>query len=67
MIRSLQPRAQLCSGTTVQRRIMQLYNDRHQGVKQMIATLDSKISIALDLWTSPAQTPFFGLVGRSLP
>ena len=32
----------------------------------MIATLDSKISIALDLWTSPAQTPFFGLVGHFL-
>ena len=64
MIRSLQPRAQLCCGTTLQRRAMKLYDVNREAIDQKLAMLDSKISIALDLWTSPAQMPFFGLVGH---
>ena len=43
---------------------MKLYDVKREAIDQKLAMLDSKISIALDLWTSPAQMPFFGLVGH---
>jgi hypothetical protein len=62
MIRTCNPKARLPCATTIQRRIMAMYDEQKILRDVKLSSIKSKVSFAIDLWTSPNQIPFMGIV-----
>ena len=62
MARSAPSPPMIPSAMTIRRRLESLVKDRQQHILRMLPA-DSKLSIALDCWTSPFSQAFMAITG----
>lgn len=64
LIYTLQPDARLISADTVKKRIMDLYENNVNKVKESFKNIREKISFTIDIWTSPSSKLFLSLTAH---
>ncbi|CAB4446773.1 unnamed protein product [Rhizophagus irregularis] len=64
LIYTLQPDARLISADTVKRKIMDLYENNVNKVKESFKNIRGKISFTIDIWTSPSSKSFLSLTAH---
>ena len=52
------------SATTIKREIVKCYHEEAARIRERLASVDSKISLTLDCWTSPNGLAFLGVTGH---
>ncbi|XP_021967047.1 zinc finger BED domain-containing protein DAYSLEEPER [Folsomia candida] len=62
MIYKCNPKTQLPSATTIKRRITELYDIEKNNLKNLIQSIESKVSFTVDVWTSKTQVAFQGVM-----
>lgn len=64
MIEILNPNATIPAANTVRNRILKMHAEQRGELKATLETLDSKISLTTDIWTSPSGVPYLCLTGH---
>ncbi|CAB4421281.1 unnamed protein product [Rhizophagus irregularis] len=64
LIYTLEPDARLISADTVKRRIMDLYENNVNKVKESFKNIRGKIFFTIDIWTSPSSKSFLSLTAH---